>query len=61
MFVRRLTKAEKEIFFLKTLFKLFSALFILSLCYQNHQVFLDLSRVLIILNSLLLYLVFKVG
>jgi hypothetical protein len=38
MFAGRLTKAEKEIFFFKTLFELFSTLFILSLCCQNHQV-----------------------
>jgi hypothetical protein len=34
MFVGRLTKAEKEIFFSETLFELFSA----PLCCQNHQV-----------------------
>jgi len=41
MFAGGLTKVEKEIFFFETLFELFSALFILSLCCQNHQVFLD--------------------
>jgi hypothetical protein len=42
MFARKLTKAEeKEIFFFQTLFELFFALFILPLCCQNHQVFLD--------------------
>jgi hypothetical protein len=41
MFVGRLTKAEKEIFFFKTRFELFFALFTLPLCCQNRQVFLD--------------------
>jgi len=43
MFAGRSIKAKKEIFFqnqyfFKTLFELFSALFILPLCCQNHQV-----------------------
>jgi len=39
IFARRLIKAHKEIFcFFETLFELFSALFILPLYYQNHQV-----------------------
>jgi hypothetical protein len=41
MFAGRLTKANERNIFLKTLFELFSALFILPLCCQNHQVFLD--------------------
>ena len=41
IFARKLTKMEREIFFFETLFELFSALFILPLCCQNHQVFLD--------------------
>jgi hypothetical protein len=40
MFARKLTKAEKEIFFFQTLFELFSALFILPLCCQKNFVFL---------------------
>jgi hypothetical protein len=41
MFAGRLTKAEKKKIF-ETLFELFSVLFILPLCSQNHQAFLDL-------------------
>ena len=51
---------ERNIFFFETLFELFSALFILPLCCQNHQVFLDWLGVFIMLNSFLCYLVFKV-
>jgi hypothetical protein len=42
---------EKNILFYETLFELFSALFILPLYYQNHQVFLGWSGVFIMLNS----------
>jgi hypothetical protein len=41
MFAGRLTKAEKKYFFFETLFELFSTLFILPLCCENRQVFLD--------------------
>jgi len=41
MFAGRLIKADERNIFFKTLFELFSALFILPLCCQNHQVFLD--------------------
>jgi hypothetical protein len=44
MFAGRLTKADERNIFFETLFELFSALFILPLCCQNHQVFLDLIR-----------------
>jgi hypothetical protein len=41
MFAGRLTKStERNFVFFETLFELFSALFILPLYYQNHQVFL---------------------
>jgi len=39
MFAGRLRKQKKK-YFSETLFEPFSALFILPLCYQNHQVFL---------------------
>jgi len=42
---------ERNILFFETLFELFSALFILPLYYQNHQVLLGWSGVFIMLNS----------
>jgi hypothetical protein len=41
MFAGRLTKADERNIFFETLFELFSTLFILPLCCQNRQVFLD--------------------
>jgi hypothetical protein len=41
MFAGRLTKADERNIFFKTLFELFSTLFILPLCCQNRQVFVD--------------------
>jgi hypothetical protein len=38
MFAGKLTKAEEKEIFFRTLFELFSTLFILPLCYQKRQV-----------------------
>jgi len=56
----KIDKSRWKKYFFETLFELFSVLFILPLCCQNHQIFLDWSEVFIMPNSFPFYLVFKV-
>jgi hypothetical protein len=56
----KIDKSRWKKYFFETLFELFSALYILPICCQNRQVFLDWSEVFIMPNSFLFYLVFKV-